>query len=458
LKSLRIAFLPLIRRTFDVVYAEEMISAARLQLTQAGFELIEPPEPISDMDGVNQAIQAIKRQPIDLLLIFQATFADSTMITALSSSLQAPLFLWAVPEDWTGGRLRLNSLCGINLAGHALTLRKQKFYYGYGLPQDKDLIEKIRVFATAGAIKRQMKEMCFGVVGQHPEGMDSCHLDASILNTIFGIRIELIDLEEVFIRAKAAPEAEVIEIRQALDAKLTNLAELEQAPLTNSLRVYHALNAIRQERNLCGLAVRCWPEFFTQLGCAACGAMSMMSDGFLDRPATPCGCEADINGTITQKILQLLSGEPAFGTDMVGLDEGKNLIALWHCGLAPLSMADQSTPPRGTIHSNRNLPLLMDFKLKPGLVTYGRLSRAYGGLCMVIGSGHIIDGPKPFSGTSGLLKPFLPANTFLEMLMKEGLEHHISLTYGDFTEEIKAMAGIYDLPILWLNAKEVPRH
>ena len=32
-----------------------------------------------------------------------------------------PTLLWAVPEDRTGGRLRLNSFCGINLAAFTLT-------------------------------------------------------------------------------------------------------------------------------------------------------------------------------------------------------------------------------------------------------------------------------------------------------------------------------------------------
>ena len=54
----------------------------------------------------------------------------------------------------------------------------------------------------------------------------------------------------------------------------------------------------------------------------------------------PCSCEADINGTITQLILQWLSGQPAFGSDLVSMDFDEDLTVLWHCGLAPLSMAD----------------------------------------------------------------------------------------------------------------------
>ena len=455
MNSIRIAFLPFIRKTFDVVFAEELITQARFQLENSGFKLIEPPSPICDLDAVERAIKMLENEPIDLLLVFQATFADSTMVTALSEAIETPLFLWSVPEDWTGGRLRLNSLCGINLAGHALTLRKRKFDYGYGLPQDTEIIEKIRILATAGSLKRQLEGMRFGIVGQHPDGMDSCHVDAPLLTDVFGIELEMIDLQDVFTRVKNVPDNQVVEIRQALDHHLDNLAELDQAPLGGTLRVYQVLNDLAHEKNLSGLAVRCWPEFFTQMGCAACGAMSMLSDGFLGRVPIPCGCEADINGTITQKMLQILSGQPAFGTDMVGIDTNQNLVALWHCGLAPLSMADPDETPHGTIHSNRNVPLLMDFKLRPGLVTYARLSRASEKLRMVIGSGEMINGPKPFSGTAGLLKPFISTSKFLDMLMREGLEHHISLTYGDFTEEIKALSEIYDLPTLWLNEEEV---
>ena len=79
---------------------------------------------------------------VDLTLVFQATFADSSMVTALVEGIDAPLFLWAVPEPWTGGRLRLNSLCGINLAGHALTLRGRKFDYAYAQPQSMERLSR----------------------------------------------------------------------------------------------------------------------------------------------------------------------------------------------------------------------------------------------------------------------------------------------------------------------------
>jgi L-fucose isomerase-like protein len=38
-------------------------------------------------------------------------------------------------------------------------------------------------------------------------------------------------------------------------------------------------------------------------------------------------------------------------------------------------------------------------------------------------------------------------------LIKEGLEHHISLTYGDYFEALIAFAGLIDLPVLPLAGR-----
>jgi len=457
LNSIKIAFFPLLRTTFDVVFAQQMIDAVRKNLLRAGFMLIEPEQPIKDLDDAARAAKWVADQSIDTMLIFQATFADSTMVSTLAAAAKAPVFLWAVPETWTGGRLRLNSLCGINLAGHALTRQGRKYYYGYGLPQDEDVLKKLKIVSRAGAVMRKLNSAKLGVVGEHPDGFDSCHLDAEALRDAFGIQVECIPLAEIFDRARGIPEDAVVPVRNALDQHLDNLATLDQKPLMGTLRVYLALREVAEEKKLEGLAVRCWPEFFTEMGCAACGAMSMLSDGFGNKMPVPCSCEADINGTVTQLILQYLSGEPSFGTDIVGIDTVKDQIALWHCGLAPLTMADPDFQPQGTIHSNRQLPLLMDFTLKPGRVTIARVSQTTGDFRFVFGSGMMLLEPKPFSGTAGTLRLDCSAQSFLDALIHGGLEHHISMTYGQYLPELSIIADWIGLPIINLVEKEVKR-
>ena len=457
MKRLRIAFVPLLRATFDVELAKAMIDTVREQLVVAGFDLDLVIEPVSDLDTAAQIAKDLHNEIYDLMVILQATFADSSMVTTLAETATAPVFLWALPEPWTGGRLRLNSLCGINLAAHALTLRNIKYGYGYGLPDDGEVINKIRSSAQVGALLRKLQSTKFGVVGEHPDGMDSCHLDQVALNKKFGVTVESIPLEVLFTRTRGIKDEQIFHIRQGLDEKLANLGDLDPQAVNGTLKVYAALNDIASENGWHGLAVRCWPEFFTELGCAACGAMSMLSDGFRQQMPVPCSCEADINGTLTQFILQTLSGKPAFGTDIVGVDQAANQIALWHCGLAPLSMADPAEQPRATIHSNRQLPLLMDFTLKPGKVTIARISRAVGDLQLVVGEGEMIKNPKPFSGTAGTLRLNITAKSFLDVLIHKGLEHHVSMTYGHYAHPLSVLGDWINLPVELLTEKEVVR-
>ncbi len=449
---LRIAFLPLIRTTFDVPLAEDMIRQARASLLAAGFILDGPAEPVTSLEQAQAAARALQSQPPDMLLVFQATFADSTLVTALAAACDTPLLLWAVPEPWSGGRLRLNSLCGVTLAGHALALRGRQYEWVCASPNDAGALRQARALAKAGALRRGLQGACLGVVGEHPDGLDTCRLDESALLAQFGVRVRRIGLDEVFARARRIPPAELRAVRAALEGHLSNLAELEQAPLEGTLSAFLALRSIAREQGLDGLAVRCWPEFFTQLGCAACGAMSLLSDGFQMPAPLPCSCEADINGTLTQWMLQALSGSPAFGTDIVALDAPGDRVALWHCGLAPLSMAEPGVEARGALHSNRKLPLVMDFPLKAGAVTLARVSQAGGGLRLVYGRGQMLAEPKPFSGTAGVLRPAGGAGPFFERWMRAGLEHHLSLVYGYYVLELRAFARLVGLPELDLDA------
>jgi L-fucose isomerase-like protein len=138
------------------------------------------------------------------------------------------------------------------------------------------------------------------------------------------------------------------------------------------------------------------------------------------------------------------------------MDADKDRVALWHCGLAPLSMADPDTQPKGGIHSNRRVPLVMDFPLRPGTITIARLSQATGSLRLVLSKGEILAESKPFSGTAGVVKLACHAQEFLDLMMREGLEHHISLTYGDYYAALRSFAEIIKLPVLTIGEEENP--
>jgi len=440
-----LAFVPIARPTFDVLLAESLTSQTRRHLEQAGLKVIGPDALVMNLDDMHASLEQLQANAPDLLLVLQASFADSTMVLKLAQGVDAPLLLWALPEERVGGRLRLNSFCGINLAAHGLRRAGIPYDYVYEAPDSRAAIQKVQALTKAAAVKKRLQGARIGRIGENPDGFDTCLVNETGLKATMGLDIVQIDLQQLFAQARQADAAKVIQVESRVRDELAGYDAVNAEEARGTLRTFVTLDDVASAQKLDGLAMRCWPEIFSELGCSACGAMSMMSNQM-----TPCSCEADVNGTITQLILQWISGEPAFGSDVVSFDVDEDLAILWHCGLAPLAMADPDSVPEAALHSNRQKPLLLQFPLKPGRVTLARLSEATGSFRLVVGGGEMLKAPPAFTGTSGTLRFDSGAAKVMDTIMQEGLEHHLSLTYGDHTQTLTALARMLDLDVLHL--------
>lgn len=464
---LRIALFSIARPTFDVPLAQSVADTVLAQLEAADCEVVGGGrELLMDAEAATGAISSLANVAYDLLLLLQASFADSSMAVQIAEAVksrQLPLLLWAVPDERDGGRLRLNSFCGINLAGHALQLRAIAYDYLLCSSSDPTALEKIVQLARVGRARRQLQGARIGLLGEHPAGFDTCVYDADSLNRLFGVTVVPTPLATTLEAATAVEPAARQHFIDRVATHAHNLDTLDQPALAGTAAVYCALREQIDRTALSGVAVRCWPEFFTELGCAACGAMSLLNE-----EQCPASCEADVNGTVTSLLLQSISSGPAFITDLVSIDPVDDSGVLWHCGLAPFSMADPEAEILGTVHSNRKLPLLFEFPLKPGRVTIARLHRslvpnsqlpndsiaqsaAQYTYQLVIGGGEMVRAPKSYSGTSGVLRFDQPAATVLDTVMRHGLEHHFCITYGDWHAELQAFAQLVGLPVLPLT-------
>ncbi len=471
----------LARPTFDVPFAEQMKDSAFAALAAAGIETIGPRELLFDRDAAEKAIAEITAaadggRRIDALLILQVTFTDATMIVKLAKDVTAPrgipLAIWALPEPRSGGRLRLNAYCGLNLAAHALGRAGSAHTWLYADPADgaalaadlralaqpaspaKQAPRSVRARAprvtpageaAAARVLEKLQGSKITVVGKHPDGFDTCEYDDDLLQRLAGMKVETVQLGRVFDGARGADAARVAKVRAAAATELAGLDEVDQEQLDRSFRVFCALQDVRNETGAKGLAVRCWPEMFTEYGCAACGPMAMMNQ---DR--VPSACEADVNGSITQLMLQELAGEPAWMADLVDITPADDTAVLWHCGLAPLSMRDPEAAAQATIHTNRRMPLLHQFPIRPGKVTLARLSRAKNEVKLMIASAEVVRAPMAFTGCSGTVRFAKPAGEVERTIIEEGLEHHFALAYGDHKPALEAIAKRWNLPVLEL--------
>ena len=165
--------------------------------------------------------------------------------------------------------------------------------------------------------------------------------------------------------------------------------------------------------------------------------------------STPCSCEADVFGTVSTLMLQAAAQEPVWMADLVDVDE--TTAVFWHCGLAPLSMCDPEATPEATIHTNRKMPLLHQFPLKPGRITIMRISQARNDPKMTLAGAEVQRAPMAFTGTSGVVVFDKPTQDVADTIVREGLEHHYAIAYGEHRPALRAVAERIGLPVLELT-------
>ncbi|MEC7467982.1 MAG: fucose isomerase, partial [SAR324 cluster bacterium] len=222
-EPLKISVLPLARPTFDVPFAEETCRNAWNLLEQIPAEWSGSKELLFDAGAVEGRLEEMVKNPPDLLLVLQLTFTDATMTVKLAETLDAPMVFWSFPEERTGGRLRLNSLCGINLASHALGKSGMRCDYLHIDPQDERAGSEIQARINAHQARKNLSKTRLAVLGQHPDGFHTCAYDAQELKKRTGVTVDQLELKDLFDEAKQVPENKVEELRQELKPRIQGL-------------------------------------------------------------------------------------------------------------------------------------------------------------------------------------------------------------------------------------------
>ncbi|HEX9015463.1 MAG TPA: L-fucose/L-arabinose isomerase family protein [Chloroflexota bacterium] len=445
LRKVNVGLVVIARKFFDFAYVEQVIPAMRKALDTDYSEVVDGGL-VFTSEEAEHAVRLFKERGCDLVVAAFGTFADAAPAVTLATSIDVPLTLWSLAEPASEtGRLRLNSLCGANLAGNALYSLDRPFNFVYGSPDDSRAIRKLQVRVKAAAVALTVRQSAVGLVGNRPDGYYACNFDEMELRRVTGARVEYVALADVQSKAKETDPAVKSAFVEDLRSQTVGMEKLDPQQVDATAGVYAAMSGIARERSLDAVAVRCWPEFFN-LGHAACAAVGYMTDH-----GVMAGCEADVNGAVTMMAEHLFTGQPAFIADLVAIDEEKNGWILWHCGGQPASMANPDADVVAAYQPNRKLALALWFGARPGPVTVARLSYQRGKYRMLVMKGEALDEAPMYSqGISAKVRLESNAVEAASKFVEAGFEHHLIMCYGDVTEELEVLAEMWGVELVKL--------
>jgi len=438
-EKLKVGYAPLSQNNFDTKLARNILEkSARVLETLDNIQPILPSGLIITESDAQQAVVKFKNEDIDLLLIQNCTFSFGGLSLTLTEDLDVPLVIWAVPEPpFDGGVLRSNSLCATMMNSSIFKKVGKDFKFIFGAPNEQSVSNSLRRILRVIRAAKRLRNSKLALVGYRCPGFLLSTGDEFALQEVFGIKVHHIDLSEVFQETKKISISQARLVSKKFINGFSNFPERLNESLEKTARVYLAFKQLKDRYNFDGIALKCWPEFPQNYGLAVCFAVShLIDEGIM------VSCEADINGLVTMLIEYYLTGEPIFFADVVAIDEGENTSLFWHCGAAPLSLADKSADKKLCFHQNLQAGITVEFPLKPGVVTLSRLDTLNSTYRMFIAKGKALKTPMLIRGNLSNVKFESNIKEILGTLISKGFPHHYAMVYKDIKDELIEMCQL----------------
>jgi L-fucose isomerase-like protein len=429
-KHIRLGIVCLARKTYDWEAAAQIYRSI-LQEVQKIEEIsweITPNLVISIEEG-QAAAEQLARAHVDGVVCISGTFHLGHLVLELKRENPVPFLLWGLPElPYNGGKIRLNSVCGLNLNASNLYKSGVDDYHAWvGEAIDQDWIDAIRIGAA-------LKTARIGIAGFRADGFFNVGVQDNQLYGALGALVDHYELDEIY---HEAVDEKMLDFRRNQIKKTFDLSGISPAQAEQTVVLAAKLDAFYKNRQLDALAIRCWPEFARDFGISPCAAMSL-----LQAEGRILACEGDIDGAVSMLAHQAIGAETPFLFDFSQVDFQNNFALFWHCGVAPCNLWDGACTRSLDTYFAGGKGVTADFVLKSGELSVLRIDSARGQYRIFLQKARAVPMEKLLKGTYMKVLTEKPVKEVLDIVIENGFAHHSSAVYGDYSGPIRLFAKI----------------
>ncbi len=418
----------LARETFDFKAAAEIYESIKRDvaaLERVTWEII--PELVISVEDARKAAERLAAALPDGVVCISGTFHLGHLALEIRKRVQKPFLLWGLDElPYNGGKIRLNSVCGVNLnASNLYKAGVDDYRASIGPKIDETWVDAIRALAA-------LERSHIGIAGYRAHGFFNLSVADPELYADTGLLVDHFELSELY--GEGVEQNAVTARREQIRATF-DVSGLSDAQVGKVAELAARIDAFCARNGLDALAIRCWPEFARDFGISPCAAMSLLqAEGRL------LACEGDLEGAISMLLHKAVGAETPYLFDFSQVDLARNFALFWHCGVAPCNLWDGRSCRSLDSYFAGGKGVTADFVLKPGELSIARLDSARGARRLFLQRARAVPMEKELKGT--YLKAVFdrPVREVLDLVIGKGIAHHASVAYGDFMEPLKVAA------------------
>jgi L-fucose isomerase-like protein len=398
-------------------------------LEARGMQVLFEPSPLTRPPAAREAGIRLAGQDPDGVIVFLGTWIECpTALQAIREIEHLPFAVWGYNMfPWQGKRESTGSFVAAAVLKGALGRMQYRPACIIGLPAEEHVVDRAAVFCRAAHAIKRLKRTRIALVGYAAMGMYPGTFDHVLMRRRIGPEVEQTDTYTLIRAAEAIPEEVVRATAEELRAKADVRAEDDR--LLKSARLAAGLRQIVRDGAFDAVNVKCQYELSQQYGMTACIPVSLIADD-----GVVAGCEGDLVTTVTQCLLQYITGEVGCYGDILDLAGRRMLLS--SCGFAPFSLCN----PEGKVCiCELGYPgfdgLISSCTLRRGPVTFARLVEGtQGDYRLNYGTGTGVETDLR-QGRFPALEVELDGDP--ERLWETIASQHFALCYGDVSAEIE---------------------
>ncbi len=435
-QQIKLGVVCLARKTFDYLAATEIYKELLTKLsTLDNVELFAYPELVIEPEEAEIAGDYLYSKDVDCMAIISGTFHLGHLALLLKKKVDKPVLFWGLDElPYNGGKIRLNSVCGVNLnASNFVKSGFSDFSYTIGASIDNDWLDAVRIIVG-------LRKTNLGIIGYRAQGFFNLDVDDLAVYRKFGVLINHYEIEEIQGMEVSCDE---VAIYTAKITKTFDTTKLNDIKINTLATLTAKFKKFMDTKGLNTIAIRCWPEFANKYGMSPCAAMSILqSEGYI------MACEGDIDCALTMIAHSSCGAETPFMADLSQVNIEQDFALMWHCGVAPCNLADGICNCSLETYFAGGRGVTADFVMKSGNINMTRLDSINGKYRLLNVKGEAIHMNKELSGTYAKVRFEMPMKDVLDKVVYTGVAHHVSMVYGDYSKAFEMLARLLQIEIL----------
>ncbi len=320
------------------------------------------------------------------------------------------------------------------------------------LPQAISAWQEIREWAAAASVKRTLASSRFGFLGGYYSGMLDMYSDLTLLQSKFGLHIELLEMCDLNRSLNKVTEAEIQQKHREIEDFFTISEDSPSDPIARkptreqlewACRVAAAQERMVLEYGLDGLSYYYHGAEDNEYEKLQSGFI--VGHSLLTSSGIPCAGEGDIKTNIAMKICDTLGVGGSY-TEIVAMDYPHNTMLLGHDGPFHIRISDGKPVLRGmgVFHGKRGSGVSVEANVISGPVTTLGLTQIRdGGLRLIASQGKAVKLPILMIGNTQTHVDFgVPLDSYLEKWFAQAPSHHCAMSVGHNAGVFKKTAGL----------------